>query len=87
MKYFVCFLKKTNSISRIAVIVWNLVSKSTFCLNLTNTALYSLWWNWRSLTSFWTNYNSKVLEAISYEDYHLVNVDLLSIDIDKIKVY
>jgi hypothetical protein len=37
-KYFVCFLEITNSTSRIAVIVWNPVSKSTFCLNLTNTA-------------------------------------------------
>jgi hypothetical protein len=37
-KYFVCFLKITNSTSRIAVIVRNPVSKSTFCLNLTNTA-------------------------------------------------
>jgi hypothetical protein len=35
----VCFLEITNSTSRIAVIVWNPVSKSTFCLNLTNTAL------------------------------------------------
>jgi hypothetical protein len=38
-KYFVCFLEITNSTSRIAVIVRNPVSKSTFCLNLTNTAL------------------------------------------------
>jgi hypothetical protein len=36
-KYFVCFLEITNSTSRIAVIVRNPVSKSTFCLNLTNT--------------------------------------------------
>jgi hypothetical protein len=37
-KYFVFFLEITNSKSRIAVIVWNPVSKSIFCLNLTNTA-------------------------------------------------
>jgi hypothetical protein len=40
-KYFVCFLEITNSTSRIAVIVRNPVSKSTFCLNLTNTAFYA----------------------------------------------
>ena len=39
VKYFVCFLEKTNSILKIAVIVRNLISKSTFYLNLTNIAL------------------------------------------------
>jgi serine/threonine protein kinase len=39
------------------------------------------------LKSFWTNYNSKVSEATSYEDYHLVNAGLLSVDVDKVKAY
>jgi hypothetical protein len=29
---------------------------------------YMLWWNGGSLHSFWTKYNSKVSEAINYED-------------------
>jgi hypothetical protein len=48
---------------------------------------YTLWWNGGSLKSFWTNYNSKVSEATSYEDYHLVNAGLLPDDIDKVKAY
>jgi hypothetical protein len=48
---------------------------------------YTLWWNGGSLKSFWTNYNSKVSEATSYEDYHLVNAGLLSDDVDKVKAY
>ena len=40
MKYFVCFLKITNSTSRIVVIVYNPVSKSLKCLNLMNTAFH-----------------------------------------------
>jgi hypothetical protein len=39
------------------------------------------------LKSFWTNYNSKVSEATSYKDYHLVNAGLLPDDIDKVKAY
>jgi serine/threonine protein kinase len=48
---------------------------------------YMLWWNGGSLHSFWTKYNSKVSEAISYEDYHLVNAGLLLDDIDRVKAY
>jgi hypothetical protein len=47
---------------------------------------YTLWWNGGFLHSFWTKYNSKVSEATSYEDYHLVNVvGLLSGDVDRVK--
>jgi serine/threonine protein kinase len=48
---------------------------------------YTLWWNGGSLKSFWTNYNSKVSEATSYEDYHLVNAGLLPNNVDKVKAY
>jgi serine/threonine protein kinase len=48
---------------------------------------YMLWWNGGSLKSFWTNYNSKVSEATSYENYHLVNTGLLPDDVDKVKAY
>jgi hypothetical protein len=48
---------------------------------------YTLWWNGGSLKSFWINYNSKVSEATSYEDYHLVNASLLPVDVDKVKAY
>ena len=42
---------------------------------------------WRSLKSLWTNYNSKVSEATSYEDYHLVNARFLPDNVDKVKAY
>jgi serine/threonine protein kinase len=48
---------------------------------------YTLWWNGGSLKSFWTNYNSKVSEATSYKDYHLVNAGLLPVNVDKVKAY
>ena len=49
---------------------------------------YMLWRNnGRSLKNLWTNYNSKVSEATSYEDYHLVNASLLLDNVDKIKAY
>jgi hypothetical protein len=49
---------------------------------------YTLWWNGGSLHSFWTKYNSKVSEATSYEDYHLVNaVGLQPDDVDRVKAY
>jgi hypothetical protein len=48
---------------------------------------YTLWWNGGSLHSFWTKYNSKVSEATSYEDYHLVNVGLQPCEVDRVKAY
>jgi hypothetical protein len=51
---------------------------------------YTLWWNGGlhgSLHSFLTKYNSKVSEATSYEDYHLVNAGLQPCKVDKVKAY
>jgi hypothetical protein len=44
-----------------------------------------LWWNDGSLKNFWTKYDSKVFEAISYEEYHLVDVGLVLAELDRIK--
>jgi serine/threonine protein kinase len=49
---------------------------------------YMLWWNGSSLHRYWTKYNSKVSEATSYEDYHLVNAaSLLPNNVDRVKAY
>jgi hypothetical protein len=48
---------------------------------------YTLWWNGGSLHNFWTKYNSKVSEATSYEDYHLVNTGLQPCEVDRVKTY
>jgi hypothetical protein len=48
---------------------------------------YTLWWNGGSLHSFWTKYNSKVSEARSYEDYHLVNTGMQPCKVDRVKAY
>jgi serine/threonine protein kinase len=48
---------------------------------------YTLWWNGGYLHNFWTKYNSKVFEAISYEDYHLVNAGLQPCKVDRVKAY
>jgi hypothetical protein len=48
---------------------------------------YMLWWNGGSLKSFWTKYDSKVSKAISYDEYHLVNVGLQPFELDRIKTY
>jgi hypothetical protein len=49
---------------------------------------YTLWWNGGSLHSFWAKYNSKVSEATSYEDYHLVNAaGLVPDNVGMVKAY
>jgi hypothetical protein len=59
-----------------------------FCILHPNTMeAYMLWWNGGSLHSFWTKYNSKVSEATSYEDYHLVNAGLQPCEVDRVKAY
>jgi hypothetical protein len=58
-----------------------------WALNSNTIEAYTLWWNGRSLKSFWTSYDSKVSEATNYKDYHLVNAGLLPIDVDSIKAY
>jgi hypothetical protein len=59
-----------------------------WALNPNTMEAYTLWWNGGSLLSFWTKYNSKVSEATSYKDYHLVNAaGLLLCDVDRMKAY
>jgi serine/threonine protein kinase len=59
-----------------------------WALYLNTMEAYMLWWNGSSFHSFWTKYNSKVSEATSYKDYHLVNAaGLLSDNVDRVKTY
>jgi hypothetical protein len=39
------------------------------------------------LKSFWTEYDSKVSETISFHEYHLVDVGFTSISFDRMKAY
>lgn len=56
-------------------------------LHPTTIEAYMLCWNGGSLKDFWTKNDSKVSKAVSYEEYHLVDVGLLPSTLDRIKAY
>jgi hypothetical protein len=58
-----------------------------WALHPTTMEVYTLWWNGGSLKSFWTRYDLKVSEATSYEEYCLVDVGLLPLELDMVLAY
>jgi hypothetical protein len=64
--------RKERSMEALAYPVSHAVVIKFWALHPNTMEAYTLWWNGGFLHSFWTKYNSKVSEATSYKDYHLV---------------
>jgi hypothetical protein len=80
--------RKERSMEALACPVSHVGVIKFWALHPNTIEAYTLCWNGGSLYSFWTKYNSKVFEATSYEDYHLVNaVGLQPDDVDRVKAY
>jgi hypothetical protein len=76
-----------RSLEALACLVSHAGVNKFWALHSYTMEAYTLWWNGSSLHSFWTKYNSKVSEATSYEDYHLVNASVQPCEVDKMKAY
>jgi hypothetical protein len=80
--------KQERSMEALACLVSHAGVIKFWALHPNTIEAYTLWWNGGFFHSFWTKYNSKVSEATSYKDYHLMNaVGLQPDDVDKVKVF
>jgi hypothetical protein len=79
--------KKERLLETLACLISHPSMIKFWVLHPTTMEAYTLWWNGGSLKSFWTIYDSKVFEATSYEEYHLVDVGILPLELKMVMVY
>jgi serine/threonine protein kinase len=80
--------KKERSMEALACPISHACVIKFWALHPNTMEAYTLWWNGGFLHSFWAKYNSKVSEATSYKDYHLVNAaGLVQDDVGRVTAY